>query len=87
MDQIRVLRVVEIIGPRDAVEKHLMKVLKGTHVFGSLLINVSTIGDIPFVMPALEDTTCQCGEACDISGMEGSAKENCVCCTLCGRRI
>jgi hypothetical protein len=33
-DIIRVLRVLEYVGPRDAVERHMLNVVHGTQLFG-----------------------------------------------------
>jgi hypothetical protein len=45
-DQIRVLRVLEYTGPRDAVERTLaINQVKGTQLFGRVTIREALLGD------------------------------------------
>jgi len=51
MDIIRVLRVIEYVGPRDLVETQVNRSIHGIRTFGnSCLIKVSTIGTYPEVL-------------------------------------
>lgn len=52
-DVVRVLRVLEYVGPRDVIEKQLTRNLhNGTHLFrhGQLVVRVATIGDYPEIL-------------------------------------
>jgi hypothetical protein len=49
-DRVRVLRLIEYIGPRSLVEHVLNTSFHGTKKFGSLMINVATIGTFPEIL-------------------------------------
>lgn len=49
-DRVRVLRLIEYIGPRSLVEKAVERSMHGTKIFGELQINVATIGTFPEIL-------------------------------------
>ena len=53
-DLVRVLRVLEYVGPRDVIEKQLAtrSLHNGTHHFrhGQLVVKVATVGDYPEIL-------------------------------------
>ena len=50
-DRVRVLRVIEYIGPRDWIEKQVAASIHGTKDLGQgRLINVATIGAYPEIL-------------------------------------
>lgn len=53
-DVVRVLRVLEYVGPRDVIEKQIIahSLRDGTHPFrhGQLVVRVATIGDYPEIL-------------------------------------
>lgn len=52
-DVVRVLRIVEIVGDREAVEAHVNHELQnGTHLFrhGRVQVRVATIGNFPEIL-------------------------------------
>lgn len=55
-DIVRVLRIIEYVGPRSEVEMHLEKVVQGTKTFGvkgrEITIRASTIGLYPEILGA-----------------------------------
>lgn len=57
MDRIRVLRIIEYVGPRDAVEEQIKRSLHGTRAggrslsgFGHCDITAMTLGLVPEVL-------------------------------------
>lgn len=56
-DIIRVLRVIEYVGPRAAVEKQVANSKHGDHDFGDVKMKVATVGQFPEVLqePVLRD--------------------------------
>lgn len=57
-DIIRVLRVIEYIGPRDAVNNTIARSIHGTRQFGRLTIHASVVAGFPeieFRQPTEED--------------------------------
>lgn len=55
MDIVRVLRIVEIIGPRDLVERQVASSLHGERHgaksdFGQVVIRAATIGEYPEIL-------------------------------------
>ena len=64
MDTVRVLRIIEYVGPRDEIEKHLEHVVQGTKTFrptaGQITIRAATIGTFPEI---LEAQSAQCKDA------------------------
>ena len=53
MDIVRILRVVEYIGPRDLIENQVNTSLHGTKMFGpgnAIKISAATIGTFPEIM-------------------------------------
>lgn len=51
MDIVRVLRVIEYVGPRDLIEKQIKHSIHGTKQFDNgVIINVATIGEFPEIM-------------------------------------
>ena len=55
MDTVRVLRIVEIVGPRDLVEKQVASSLHGMRLGaksddGQVVIRAATIGEYPEVL-------------------------------------
>lgn len=55
-DIVRVLRILEYVGPRSAVEKTLSNnAVKGTQTFGSVRVNSVIIGDFPEILTRAND--------------------------------
>lgn len=58
MDTVRVLRVLEYIGPRDAVERQVQNSVHGEKTFGrpgaEITIRAATIGTYPEILSASE---------------------------------
>lgn len=58
MDIIRVLRIVEFVGPRDAVEKQVAKSIHGEKTYGDrrgeVTIRAATIGTFPEILSVVE---------------------------------
>lgn len=55
MDTVRVLRVIEYVGPRDLIEKQIQNSIHGTKKIGNgVTINVATIGSFPEILNADE---------------------------------
>jgi len=53
-DIIRVLRVIEYTGPKEILEKHLTKVVKGTKIcHDGIVIKAATLGDFPEVLATI----------------------------------
>lgn len=50
MDIVRVLRVVEYIGPRASVEAQVNKSLSGSNNFSDITINAQTVCSFPEVV-------------------------------------
>lgn len=51
MDTIRVLRIIEYIGPRDLVEEQIKRSIHGTKNWGNgITINVATLGTFPEIL-------------------------------------
>ncbi len=50
MDRIRILRVIEIEGPRDKVEEQVRKSIQGQRNFGEVTIRAGTIGDFATIL-------------------------------------
>lgn len=47
-DTIRVLRVLEYVGPRDVIEANFMQnAVKGSRSFGAVTIREAVVGDFP----------------------------------------
>lgn len=55
MDTVRVLRITEITGPRDEVERQLENSLHGTKHFKSITIRSVTIGTYPEILELGEE--------------------------------
>lgn len=55
-DKIRVLRIIEYTGPREAIEDQINRSIHGTRVYnhrlGEVRITVATIGNYPEVIEA-----------------------------------
>jgi hypothetical protein len=53
MDIVRVIRVIEYIGPRDAIEEQLSKSIMGDKFIKTtgVLIRTATIGQFPEIFP------------------------------------
>lgn len=51
MDTIRVLRVIEYVGPRIDVERTLAKSLQDKNTFGALTVTVKTVEGLPQKLP------------------------------------
>jgi hypothetical protein len=49
-DLIRVLRLLEYVGPREQVEETLKRSIKGTFRAGRIIIRSATLGDFPEVL-------------------------------------
>lgn len=49
---IRILRVIEYIGPRAAVERQVVNSKHGDHQFGDVTMKVATVGAFPEVLKA-----------------------------------
>jgi hypothetical protein len=49
-DIVRVLRIIEYVGPRDQVEKQVARSLHGERQIGNMVIRVATIGTYPEVL-------------------------------------
>lgn len=53
-DIVRILRIVEYIGPREAIEKQIENSIHGTrrfdHRLGPVTINAVTIGEFPEIL-------------------------------------
>lgn len=60
-DIVRVLRIIEYIGPREMIEKQIANSIHGTRRFdtrlGPVAINAATIGEFPEI---LEKASAQC---------------------------
>lgn len=52
MDTIRVLRVVEFVGPRAQVEAQIRQCIHGEKKFGQMTIRAATIGTYPEILDA-----------------------------------
>lgn len=54
MDTVRILRIIEYVGPRDKVEAIINHSIHGTQIFGeypnSTRISVATIGTFPEIL-------------------------------------
>lgn len=50
MDQVRVLRVIEYVGPREWVEKTVGNSVHGTKIIGPGCISAATLGTYPEVL-------------------------------------
>ena len=56
MDKIRVLRIIEYVGPRDWVEKTVEKSIHGTKAMDNgAVIRAATIGGYPEILEDLEE--------------------------------
>ena len=59
MDRVRVLRIIEYEGPRDAIERQVAESIHGTKKFtwrgGTVHIRVATIGNYPEVLEELPE--------------------------------
>lgn len=56
-DIVRVLRIIEYVGPRDLVEQQILGSIHGTKIFGpknSMRITVTTLGNFPDILDAVE---------------------------------
>lgn len=56
-DYVRVLRVIEYLGPREAVEKQVANSKHGDHYFGDVIMRVATIGQFPEILKGQPDDT------------------------------
>jgi hypothetical protein len=50
MDKIRVLRVIEYVGPRDQVEKQIALSIHGDKIVHDMTIRVATVGVFPEIL-------------------------------------
>jgi hypothetical protein len=49
-DIVRVLRIVEYVGPRDRIEKQIANSLHGTKTWNDIQISAATIGEFPEIL-------------------------------------
>lgn len=49
-DIVRVLRVIEYVGPRSAIEKQILGSVHGEHTFGYITIKAATVGTFPEIL-------------------------------------
>ena len=61
MDTVRVLRIVEISGPRDRVEETVARSVTYKNING-LIIRAATIGAYPEILEASNESTAEGGE-------------------------
>lgn len=53
MDTVRVIRIIEYIGPRDKIEKQIERSVHGTKEWGNgVIIRAVTLGTFPEIMIA-----------------------------------
>lgn len=56
---VRVLRIVEYVGPRELVEKQVARSMHGPHTFclvgGDLTIRAATIGEYPEILEKAQE--------------------------------
>lgn len=50
MDIVRVLRVVEYVGPRDQIEKQIRHSIHGERSYNGITIRVATLGTFPEIL-------------------------------------
>jgi hypothetical protein len=57
MDIVRVLRIIEYVGPRDKVEKQVAASIHGEKTFsmGSVTVKAVTIGTYPEILEVKQD--------------------------------
>ena len=56
MDQVRVLRILEYTGPRDAVEYEVSKSIHGSRdLYGGVVVRATTIGNYPEILEGADD--------------------------------
>lgn len=64
-DKVRVLRIIEYVGPREAIEQQLQRSLHGQrsfpHRLGEVTIRAATIGEFPEILERLA-ARMQCGQ-------------------------
>lgn len=51
---VRVLRVIEYVGPRSAVEEQIRNSLHGERQFRDIIIKVATVGTFPEILKGSE---------------------------------
>ena len=56
MDIVRVLRVIEYVGPRNAVEAHVKLTLHGEKTFQGITVRAATVNPFPEILEKPEDT-------------------------------
>lgn len=60
MDTVRVLRIVEYVGPREAIEEQVGKSIQGEktylHRTGKVTIRAATIGTYPEILEPSQET-------------------------------
>jgi hypothetical protein len=64
MDIVRVLRIVEYVGPRDLVEDQIARSIHGTRhcgLHGQIRITAATIGEFPEILKTAEPVVVQKG--------------------------
>lgn len=49
-DIVRVLRIIEIVGPRSLVEKQVANSIHGTKTWNDIRISAATIGEFPEIL-------------------------------------
>ena len=54
MDSVRVLRVIEYTGPRDAVEEQVKRSIHGERRVKGVVIRAATVGDYPDILDSVE---------------------------------
>lgn len=54
-EEIRVLRVIEYVGPRSRVEDTIRRSIHGDKTFGFVTIRAATIGMFPEILSSLEE--------------------------------
>jgi hypothetical protein len=57
VDIVRVLRIIEYVGPRNLVEAQIEKSIQGQHLAhdGQLVIRAATIGSYPEILDTISD--------------------------------
>lgn len=76
MDIVRVLRVIEYVGPRDIVEAQVAKSIHGTREFGpsgQCRISAATIGTFPEILKKVEPVVVPAGTLVIGNGEEANA--------------
>jgi len=62
MDIVRVLRVIEYVGSRTAVERTVAKSVQGTKVCGLVTIKAATIGSYPEILESKQSAQLRLNE-------------------------